>query len=371
MSKIFRITVQIILMNYFFIEEQDWKNYPYHQPGSLIHFPLDEGNHPTSQTEWWYLNAFVTGQTTGNNYSVMLTYFYQSGSSFNGYRFFNIADDSKSEFYPHSSYCSYTHLSRDYLNIEATNFEGKNEKWITAKDSLGNLIPFEYQISAISPYGSIEIDCNAIKRPLMIGGDGFLRQGVSGLTYYYSLTKLNLSGLLTLKGITEPISGFAWINHQYGELQSTVQERYEWFSIQLSNGMDLNLWSIFNSQNQLPDSLNYSLCTIYIDDQHDTTISNFDLTRLKYSYTKTSSNCYSQKWHFIWENIDLVITTLQPDCEITIPYQIYEGGTTIQGTVDGLPVTGVGFAELLHSYKNPIIEFVNVDTTIIRWHIFQ
>ena len=104
---------------------------------------------------------------------------------------------------------------------------------------------------------------DAVKRPLMIGETGFLYQGTSGYSYYYSQTMLNLIGTLTLDGITEPITGIAWIDHQYGNLKSTIQDKYEWFSIQLSNNMDLNIYNIFNTQNELPNASNHKTCSIY------------------------------------------------------------------------------------------------------------
>src|SRR3989339_684066 len=89
------------------------------------------------------------------------------------------------------------------------------------------------QISAASQNGKIDISCSALKRPLMIGDDGFLNMGAYGYSYYYSQTMLNVIGTLTLNGFTEPISGTAWVDHQYGELMSVVNEEYEWFCIQL------------------------------------------------------------------------------------------------------------------------------------------
>ena len=42
---------------------QIWKTYPYHQAGSVLNFPADEGHHPDEPIEWWYTNARVTGLT--------------------------------------------------------------------------------------------------------------------------------------------------------------------------------------------------------------------------------------------------------------------------------------------------------------------
>ena len=42
-----------------------------------VHFPEDEGAHPGSKVEWWYLNATVS-DNLGHKYTTMLAYFHPS-----------------------------------------------------------------------------------------------------------------------------------------------------------------------------------------------------------------------------------------------------------------------------------------------------
>ena len=60
--------------NYF---DAYWKHYPYHQPGTEIIFPVDEGSHETSEfpIEWWYVNFHLIGQTTGNEYGSFVAFY--------------------------------------------------------------------------------------------------------------------------------------------------------------------------------------------------------------------------------------------------------------------------------------------------------
>ena len=375
MNRALFFVISIILMNLASLQAQVWKQYPYNQPGSVIFFPVDEGNHPNHPDEWWYMNAHLRGLTTGKTYSVMLTFFYKQTSGTVGYRIFNIADDSLKQFYPHAIACNYTSLSTSHLNIQALTTAGTTERFVTKRNAQNQLIPFEYQISAASPSGSMQLNCVNMKRPLMIGDDGYMNQGSNGYTYYYSFTQMNITGTITLNGLSESVIGVGWFDHQYGLLESTVQETYEWFSIQLSNGMAVNLWNIFTNQNLIPNSPNYKFCTMYLNEQSDTTFSNFELRRLKYTFMPVSGNCYSQKWRFIWGNFDLTFTTVQTNCELLSPSKFYEGSMTVQGTVNGLPVTGIGFAELIHKYKKPIIDFLPVkkdekqqNSISLRWN---
>jgi len=358
MLKFHFIAICFVLLGYTIpTAAQSWKTYPYNEPGSVINFPVDEGWHPNEALEWWYTTAHVTGQTSGTNYSFMLTYFYEPTFPFDGIRIFNIANESTGGFYTDMQPCTYI-LAQDRLDIAAT--VGvipltHQEEWVTLTDTVGNLIPFEYHIAAESQYGNIDVTYNTLKRPLMVGDDGFVYLAATDSSYYYSQTKVDVQGTLTLNSFTEQITGTAWIDRQYGEMTPLGGIVWEWFSYQLSNGMDLNVWNLFTDQNEIPDTPTYRFCSVYVNDSTSYTTSGFSLTRLKYAWMPDNQRCYAQQWRFIDTNIDLTITTLFEDQEVFLPFRFYEGSTSIQGTVNGLPVTGVGFAELLHSYENPNI----------------
>jgi len=339
---------------------QDWKTYPYHQQGSAIYFPDDEGWHPEMKVEWWYTNAHVTGDSTGTEYSFMLTYFYYPVPGFEYFRIFNIANETAGEFFQETLPYQVRVLAQDHLDIQVTVSGGADEEWVTLRDKDGNLIPFQYHLAAHSRHGSIDVRYDAVKRPLMAGGTGFLRQGAANRTYYYSQTLLNVDGTLTLQGVTEPVRGTAWIDRQYFDAINPLSgESYEWFSCQLSNGMDLNIWNIFDPQDRIPNTPDYRICTAYVSDDSSFTTSDFELRRRQYHCTSDGERCYARQWDFSHAGINLRITTVFDEQEVELPFRFYEGSTTIAGTVDGETVTGVGFAELIHSYQHPDVRMLS------------
>jgi len=337
----------------------DWKKYPYHQENSKIYFPRDEGWHPKEASEWWYTSAHVKGVTTGKDYSFMLSYFYKPAFGFDGFRILNLSNDTDKQFFTDTKPCKYYTLGQDNLDIKAWVLESSNEEWVTLKDSSDNLIPFQYHIHSVSPYCMIDVNYNALKRPLMMGDSGFFYEGKSGYTYYYAQTMLEVKGTIIFNGIEENIIGTAWIDRQYGQFNPSEGENYEWFCLQLSNGMDMNFWNIFTDKNQIPDTSTYRLCSVYVNDSTDLYTSDFNLEREKYSFTNDKVMCYSQKWNFKYDDIDLTITTENSDNEVPIPFRFYEGSVKVEGTIKGKAVTGVGFAELLHSYSNPEISILS------------
>ena len=350
------------LFTYTYSNAQDWKTYPYTPTGSLISFSVDEGRHQTEETEWWYTTGHVIGNTTGNKYSYMLTYFYSPALGYDGFRIFNVTNDDTGENLFDTQPVKYDILSTTSLDIKASNYPLKqSEMWKNKVDTDNKTIPFEYVLSASSDNAEINLEYETIKRPLILGGDGKFDQGSSSYTYYYSQTKNNVIGSITFKGTKEDVTGTSWIDRQYGSFNGRSDEKYEWMSIQLSNGMDINLWNLFTSENEIPDSLNFRILSAYVDENTQYTTKDFNLERLEFEYTIDLIKCYSKKWRLTSNinNIDLVITVLHDDSEVQLPFRFYEGSTSIAGTVDGVPVTGQGFAELLHTYEEPDVNFTH------------
>jgi len=366
--KFYFLYVILFLSNTLFA--QDWKVYPSTPAGSILTFPKDEGRHASEPIEWWYISGNLKGSTSGKTYSFMLTYFHYPASTFDGFRILNITDDATGLFYEDTKPVNYTSLSQDQLNIEAKVFAGGNESWVTKKDGENKLIPFEYTINAASTTAGFSLDCKSLKRPLIIGEDGYIEQGSSSYSYYYSQTSIEVSGTLVMNGIGEQVKGMAWIDRQYGDFNPLTGEKYEWFHLQLTNGMDINLWNIFTQHNTIPKDKNYRILTSYVDENTQYQTSDFNLERLAYNWMPDSAMCYSSQWRLTSaiNKMDLIITTKNKNTEIKWPFRFYEGATTISGTVNGSTVTGFGFAELLHSYEHPK---VSVNTSGGTWNFIS
>ena len=333
---------------------QDWKTYPY-APSGQVAFPTDEGRHASEPIEWWYTAGHVVGQTSGKSYSFMFTFFHFPQSGFDGFRILNITDDDTGEFLQDVKPLNYTTLSTTSFDIEATVFLAGTESWRNKEDINDVPIPFEYELFASTSNAGLDIEFESLKRPLIVGDDGFLNQGESSYTYYFSQTMNEVNGLLTFNGTTETVIGTAWIDRQYGDYNPFTDEKYEWFSMQLSNGMDINLWNIFTPERLIPDNNTYKILSAYVDENTQYTTDDFQIERLAFNCMPDGQRCYSKQWRLTSaiNNVDLIITTLHDNTEVQLPFRFFEGAISISGTVNGAAVTGIGFAELLHDYENP------------------
>ena len=342
---------------------QSWKKYPCIKPGSKIEFPRDEGFHPVESLEWWYASGHFTGQKTGDQYSFMLTYFHKPVSVFGGFRILKITNETTHKSFSQVLPCIYQILSTDSLHILATFITGDpSEEWVNQVDSNGTMLPFQYLIHASTGNASVSLNLDAKRSPLIVDEDGLLCQGSGSYTYYYSLTNLATNGSIVFNGMEETVTGICWFDRQYGNFDPYEDESYEWFSIQLDGNMDLNIWNIFTPDNSIPQSKEYRICSVIINDTVSFTTRNFQIERLSYAFTPDSQKCYATSWRIISDTLgmDLLVKVNDENSEINISeiaLRFYEGSTKIKGKINDEIVTGVGFAELLHSYEIPILQF--------------
>ena len=359
------------------LHSQSWKEYPYSPEGSVFTFPRDEGLHPGELAEWWYSAGHLYGKSSGTHYSFMLTYISYEVFGFDGYRMMVLCNEDTGEFYYETVPLFYTYMDTLSLDFQTRFLNDSTDSWSTRKDPEGNLVPFEYEISARGEHGKLELSSVSLKPPLILGDSGIFHQGSDSYTYYYSLTENEVDGKLDFKGIVEEVTGTIWIDRQYGNFNTDLGERYEWFYVNLSNGMDLNIANIFSEDRKIPDSKEWRLITAYVDSVTQYSNPDFDVERLAYSYMPDSLTCYSQKWHVVSEEnqLDLIISTVHHHTEVQGLVRFYEGSVTVSGTVKGVPVEGRGFAELLVHYEPPRINFTAPssglwnDSIPISWHL--
>jgi predicted secreted hydrolase len=198
-------------------------------------------------------------------------------------------------------------------------------------------------------WNGVELDLTLIskKKPMLVGGAGIVEMGTGGLSYYYSFTRLDTSGTLTLDGEKIPVTGLAWFDHQWGNWQSSKgYHGWDWFSVQLDNDMDLNLFSFRTEDGKQVNA------TATILDGEELIVSRDMRLSASDSWTNPiTGNTYPINWNIEIPDRDIVLNIVP-----TIPNQemclaetiglIWEGSTNLTGSVRGKPVTGTGYTEL-------------------------
>jgi hypothetical protein len=165
-------------------------------------------------------------------------------------------------------------------------------------------------------------------------------------------------------------SGIAWIDRQWGPFTvgTNTNNKYEWFSMQADRPnavlgqpqtpSEYNIWQIYSDTTSVPFQPEWRMVSsVFPDDSQDTSYS-FFYERTGYWHDVTNSKYYSSKWRLIEPkhgvNIDMTPKIANQIINVTL-FKFWEGTTTLKGTVNNLPITGVGFAELVSSHNSNIL----------------
>ena len=348
---------------------QSWDSYPYYPPGAKVQFPQDDGAHldTINKTEWWYLNAHVETMS-GKRYHLMLCYFRKPIE----FRIFNITCSTDSS---HTSSVLPFPTSADYDTTYwgiTWNYNGVIDSSFATyrQDS----VPYKYVFIAKDTVNDNEIRTTVRnkKKPLIVGGDGWIPLGENGdSSYYYSYAYMSIEGTIKYKGTKDSIKkGIAWIDRQWGPFVVGIAGNdYEWFSFQVDdtsaflagtpqNSYEMNIWQIFKQANDVPFSPNYRSVSILMPNDNQDTSSNFIFERTKYWYDPVNSKYYSAGWRLIdtKNNICLEAKPLLEDQVVdVIAFKFWEGPIKLYGSINSNYYEGLGFAELVTNIQNKII----------------
>lgn len=353
----------------------DWRAYPYQPAGSDILFPRDEGAHYPSDTEvtmeWWYtIYHLVTPE--GRHFSIMSTFFMPQLDI--AFRPFNITDVATGQMWDTSEWGSLG-ASEEHLDLHWT---GENPAeppsvFFTRRYSSGELVPFGYtqRLYYSDPQNpsrsqSLLLTVDSVKSPYIVGEDGYVSIGEAGDSYYYSLTELHVSGELELNGEVFAVSGKGWLDHQWGPFMLSPLVispiTYEWMALHLDNGDQYMVSTLFDRENRSRATEGFGSigwkkadCTQGITLDHT-------IERLAYWQHPDSGRYYSHRWRILEPvtGLDVILEPVIEDQTVAFFHtHFYEGRSTITGTVGGVAVTGLAFAELVHHYQVPEVQILS------------
>ena len=81
------------------------------------------------------------------------------------------------------------------------------------------------------------------EKPPALHHGGFIDYGAAGGSYYYSRTRLSVVGAIAQgDGEPVPVSGIAWMDHQWGDFVVAAAGGWDWYSLQLDDGSELMLY---------------------------------------------------------------------------------------------------------------------------------
>jgi len=336
-------------------------------------FPADHGAHPDYQTEWWYYTGNLA-TVDGRRFGFQLTFFrrallpasqtparqsqWASGQVYMAH--FAVTDIGGDRFQ------AFERLSRGAAGLAGAQpspqslrrpFRVWLEDWqvaqetsITSQCPSPELQPCAYRLTASSGDVALSLDLIDTRGPALQGDQGYSRKGdePGQASFYYSLTRLQASGTVTIDGREYPVTGWSWMDHEWStSALATNQVGWDWFSIQLDNDLDLMVFQIRRADGSI-DPFSSGLL-IYPDGRtRPLGRDAFSIEVTQQWQSPHSQARYPAGWVVRIPQADLTleITPHIADQELNLSYAYWEGAVSVQAQYKGAPITGNGYVEL-------------------------
>ena len=304
-----------------------------------VRLPQDEGAH-LSGLEWWYFNGHLATDE-GREFS---------------YHFVTFQSVLPSGLTPRLAQLSWAdhanglHLTEE--QAEAALLETSSGEFdVAVGDWMMSGNGESYRLSFGEGDYSVELEAVSRKPAVLHHETGLVDLGIAGKTYYYSRTRLETSGTVTASGVTHPVTGTSWMDHQWGDF-TTLGIGWDWLSLNLDDGSDLTVSVVWEREGHKPIS---SYGTFVPADSAPLHLPGDDIS-LESTVTWTSPETgavYPMNWSLRVDSLDLDLT-LAPAIEEAefaltgfVPMIYWEGSVAAAGTRSGAPVEGRGFVEMV------------------------
>jgi predicted secreted hydrolase len=325
-------------------------------PGRKLSFPADHYSHPDFKTEWWYYTGHLETES-GKRYGYQVTFFR-----------FGVRDRQKKLKEPPlftDLYMAHFALSdiggKKFTFRERINrgYGGKtgaatdryavwNEDWKVEGDEK------HHQILVNDRGTTLKLSLKSVKPPVLHGNNGHSQkgEGEGRASYYYSLTRMQAEGELTLAGRKEKVRGLSWMDHEFGSNQLREdQVGWDWFSIQLDNQTELMLYLMRRKDGAFDP---YSSGTLVKADGTTThlALGDYRVDVLDRWKSPKSDASYPIKWKVTIpsQEVELEITPAFADQELitnrSTRVTYWEGAVRTKGSFKNKPIEGHGYVEM-------------------------
>lgn len=358
-----------------------------------VELPADERFHRGALVEWWYAAALVDSSQTDEKFAVV--------ASFTSYR-----ETLRSKpghmligglaRLPNRNLATLSVIDRDlrqaaFTNLRSAVRRGKSTDYAEAYlESLERAsAPRPYLVSEDCAFGydrlvarlgssalegkgggryafrledcgaAADLEMRALKPAMLNGHRGRVKLGSLGMNYY-SYPSVSVSGNLVADGLEHKVSGIGWIDHQWGdwfrvsdtlfrtEPMGPKRVGWQWFGIQLSNGVEVNAYlpSYALTGEPLPPSV-----TVSFRDGSFAAGTRVEAKAQGVWQSLRTLTTYPVGWTVRVPEFDLALD-VTPQATMELPVfgptlGVLEAPSTVRGVMKGRDVEGTCWAETL------------------------
>lgn len=316
-------------------------------------FPADHGPHEGFRNEWWYVTGNLDADN-GDRFGFELTIFRfsltpsmpQLDSAWRSNQVYiahlAITDAEREGFYVAERY------SRGTLGLagaQALPFRVWIEDWEMVATSGGEA----WRIQAADGGIAIDLELTPLKTPVLNGDAGLSRKSfdIDSASYYYSVTRLQTAGTVTVEGRDFAVTGLSWLDREWStSALAPNQVGWDWFALQLSDGTDLMLYNIRRSDGSADRS---SSGTMTFPSGTSRSLSQDDFEIVVNSWWESpAGGSYPSRWtvRLPDRGLELDVRPVIANQELFTTVRYWEGAVDVSGRQGGQRVTGRGYVEL-------------------------
>jgi len=338
-----------------------------------LEFPRDHAPHPGFRNEWWYYTGNLKSET-GRHFGYQLTFFRYQLTPFGGSAGW---PDPPSAWRSRQIYIGHAAVSdisaKRHLQAEKVGREGLVGLGIGGWVQYGQdvtlflpgwsavIFPDSHKLSVAGDDFAFELELKPTKPPVKHGISGYSRKGSTPerASCYYSFSRLETSGTISITGKSIPVKGESWMDHEFSTAPlepGTVG--WDWFSIQLADRSEFMIFLLRKEDG----GLNPASSGSYIDSLgvlRHLDRSYFDVQVTDTWRSKASGAVYPSSWRIQIPllGIEVDVTSNLPDQEMqtsaSTGVTYWEGSVTAKGLKGGSPIEGQGYVELT-GYAGPL-----------------
>jgi predicted secreted hydrolase len=334
-----------------------------------LEFPRDHGAHPGFRTEWWYYTGNLQSDT-GQPFGYQLTLFrsqivppIDEGAPAKP----RSAWRTRQIYFGHaavSDIAGRRHLQAEKVAREALGMAGAvPEREVTTiwlHDWSIQIAPDQHRLAAQTPDFGIDLQLTPVKRPVFHGDGGYSLKGSrpEQASCYYSYTRLESEGRLSLGGKNVPVGGTSWMDHEFSTAPLAPGiVGWDWFSLQLSDRTEVMVFLLRTESGGLHPASSGTFVGADGEQMHleqrDVAVEVLDRWK-----SPGSGAVYPSRWRMQIAplGIDLTIAARLADQEmkttLSTGVTYWEGSVAVDGSANKAAVSGLGYAELT-GYADP------------------
>ena len=321
-------------------------------PRSFV-FPADHGPHPDYRNEWWYVTGNLDSDS-GKRFGFELTFFrfaltpaqpprdsdWRTNQVYIAHLAVTDADGER--FFTSERY------SRGAVGLAGAQAEPPRV-WIDDWQLHADASASNWRLVARSDEIGLDLRLSPAKEPVLNGANGLSQKSseAGNASYYYSITRLDTDGRLSIAGEEYAVSGLSWLDREWSSSAlSSGQVGWDWFALQLEDGSDLMFYNIRRTGGEQDT---HSAGTLVRPDGSARQIDRSEIViAVDDTWTSPAGGTYPSRWTLTLPNerLQLQVTPVIENQELFTTVRYWEGAVDVLGERGGKSISGRGCVEL-------------------------